>query len=521
MKTNFKIYLLLLPLLSLPRLAHAQGTTFTYQGRLNDGGPATGLYDLRFTVYDAPGGVTATAIGSTVDVNDLGVTNGLFTVMLDPGANVFTGAARWLNIGVRAGASLGVYTDLTPRQPLTATPYALYALTPAGPQGIQGPKGNPGEVGATGSTGPQGPSGPTGATGTAGPTGPQGPAGSADAWSRTGNAGTTAGVNFIGTTDSQPLEFKVNGTRVLRLEPRGRGPNIIGGYSDNSVSGGNPIDGATISGGGAGGYANRVSGHYGTVGGGRGNTSSEGGTVGGGEENTSDGGWSTVGGGHLNGASGQYSTTPGGFGNSAAGWGSFAAGLNAKANHDRSFVWSSRLTFPASPSFAESRFHIHADNGLSVDYYGVRPDGGGTRWIVIGSTSGGQAISTSMGAWLSDGGAWNNASDRNRKDGFAPVNPREVLDKVAALPIQTWHYTNETAEIRHLGPVAQDFRAAFGLGSDDKSISTVDAAGVALAAIQGLNRKVDEKDAQIRNLQTRLEKLEQILASQLNPHERK
>ena len=173
MKTNLKLSLLLLALLSLPHFAHAQGTAFTYQGRLTDNdAPANGLYDLRFTVYDAPSG--GNAVGSTVGVNDLGVTNGLFTVTLDPGANVFTGAARWLNIGVRPGASLGVHTDLTPRQPLTATPYALYALTPAGPQGIQGPKGNPGEVGAAGPTGASGPQGIQGVAGVVGPVGPEG-----------------------------------------------------------------------------------------------------------------------------------------------------------------------------------------------------------------------------------------------------------------------------------------------------------------------------------------------------------
>ena len=74
---------------------HAQGTAFTYQGRLNDNGAAaTGVYDLEFRVFDAlaAGGQQ----GSLVTVNDLGVTNGLFTVTLNPGAGVFTGAARWL-----------------------------------------------------------------------------------------------------------------------------------------------------------------------------------------------------------------------------------------------------------------------------------------------------------------------------------------------------------------------------------------------------------------------------------------
>lgn len=107
----------------------ALGTSFTYQGRLTDGGsPANGLYGFEFRLYDAlSGGVQA---GSGVTQNDVTVTDGLFTVQLDFG-NVFDGAALYLDIGVRPGASGDAYTALSPRQPLTAAPYALYALNTA------------------------------------------------------------------------------------------------------------------------------------------------------------------------------------------------------------------------------------------------------------------------------------------------------------------------------------------------------------------------------------------------------
>ena len=85
------------------------------------------------------------------------------------------------------------------------------------------------------------------------------------------------------------------------------------------------------------------------------------------------------------------------------------------------------------------------------------------------------------------------ASDKNRKTDFKEVDARSVLDKLAALPVREWRYTNESAGVKHLGPVAQDFQAAFGLGTDDKTIGTVDADGVALAAIQGLNQKLREE----------------------------
>jgi hypothetical protein len=94
-------------------------------------------------------------------------------------------------------------------------------------------------------------------------------------------------------------------------------------------------------------------------------------------------------------------------------------------------------------------------------------------------------------------------SDRNAKAGFAAVDNRELLQKVASLPLSTWHYTNAPG-VRHLGPMAQDFQAAFHLGTDDKHIATVDADGVALAAIQGLYELVQEKDARIAALEQKL-----------------
>jgi hypothetical protein len=100
------------------------GTAFTYQGRLTDGGDlANGTYDFEFKLYAAAS--SGSQVGSTITKGDVTVTDGLFTVELDFGSGAFTGDARWLGIGVRAGSSTGAYTTLTPRQPLTPTPYAL------------------------------------------------------------------------------------------------------------------------------------------------------------------------------------------------------------------------------------------------------------------------------------------------------------------------------------------------------------------------------------------------------------
>ncbi len=108
-------------------------------------------------------------------------------------------------------------------------------------------------------------------------------------------------------------------------------------------------------------------------------------------------------------------------------------------------------------------------------------------------------------------GAVNPPSDRGLKSNFSAVNPQTILRRLASMPIQTWSYKADGDSVRHLGPVAQDFRAAFDLGADDKTIATVDADGVALAAIQGLYqqnqelaRAVKQQGAQIERLLARL-----------------
>ena len=110
--------------------------------------------------------------------------------------------------------------------------------------------------------------------------------------------------------------------------------------------------------------------------------------------------------------------------------------------------------------------------------------------------------------------AFNPPSDRNLKENFAPVSSREVLEKIAAMPISRWNFKGDAAT-PHIGPMAQDFHAAFGVGTDDRHIATVDADGVALAAIQGLNQKLEaevkSKDIRIAELEKRLSVIEALL----------
>jgi hypothetical protein len=144
-------------------------------------------------------------------------------------------------------------------------------------------------------------------------------------WKLTGNAGTNPGTNFLGTTDNQALEFRVNNARALRLEPNADSPNIIGGYSGNSVTAG--VYGATIGGGGSDGYTNVVTGAFSTVGGGRGNIAGKwGATIAGGVENKAPGESSTIGGGNGNTASAYVATVSGGGSNIASADGATVGG---------------------------------------------------------------------------------------------------------------------------------------------------------------------------------------------------
>lgn len=153
-----------------------------------------------------------------------------------------------------------------------------------------------------------------------------------------------------------------------------------------------------------------------------------------------------------------------------------------------------------------------------MDYYSQRADGGGSRWVYIGDLNAGDTLHAWSGAHLTDGGVWANASDKNRKTDFADVAPQSVLAKLAALPVREWRYTNEVSSVRHLGPTTQDFQAAFHLGTDDTSIGTVDESGVALAAIQGLNQKLEQKETEITELKARLDRLEQLLGHRSASH---
>ncbi len=101
-------------------------------------------------------------------------------------------------------------------------------------------------------------------------------------------------------------------------------------------------------------------------------------------------------------------------------------------------------------------------------------------------------------------------SNHDAKENFDLVDGRHILARLAAIPIETWNFKGQDPGIRHIGPMAQDFAAAFGVGADDKHINMIDASGVALASIQSLYELVLEKEVQISVLQQHVEELRAV-----------
>ncbi|HEX9659650.1 MAG TPA: tail fiber domain-containing protein [Rhodothermales bacterium] len=138
---------------------------------------------------------------------------------------------------------------------------------------------------------------------------------------------------------------------------------------------------------------------------------------------------------------------------------------------------------------------------------------GSTGNVGIGTTSPNHPLTMGSGAHVTAGGVWTNASSRYFKEGFEPIDVESVLQRVVAMPITKWRYSSDSGSA-HIGPVAEDFNSAFGLGGDERFIGTVDADGVALAAIQGLFRLVESQSAEIARLRAEVAALSKTLAAE-------
>jgi len=338
------------------------------------------------------------------------------------------------------------------------------------------------------------------------------------------------GTNPVQSSLGNPLTLETNGgDRTLELgvptsDGNGTtaGGNVVAGHPNNTVN--NSAVGVVIGGGGAnngnentaganyatvgGGFENTASSNSATVGGGQQNTATDFGatvgggdgntasrpfaTVGGGFENTASGKEATVGGGQDNTASGEHATVPGGRGNIASGKQSFAAGDWAEADADWSFVWVDGSGESDSFGGSNDRFKATTSDGSGVS---------GSATFNVKATSGVRFITStdnSTVTYIPAGGTgWSNTSSRAVKTNIDPVEPREALAGVDSMEISTWEYESadedgEGAGTTHIGPMAEDFHDAFDVGSSDEHINSINADGVALAAIQGLSAELDE-----------------------------
>ncbi len=250
----------------------------------------------------------------------------------------------------------------------------------------------------------------------------------------------------------------------------------------------------------AGGFQNNINQEYGSVGGGTiNNISGAIGTIAGGSQNAVQATGGSVGGGVNNWTfpTATYAVIPGGKGCQAAGAGSFACGNHAYTGWDGMFVWNDNIN--------DLGFPLPGDPSLfpGPNFFCCRTTGGA--FFATGVNASGHITSA---AWLPLGsGSWVAFSDKNAKHGFQDVNHADILNRVVKLPITTWSYNAQGDSVRHIGPMAQEFRAAFGVGESEKYISPMDEAGVAYAAIKALAMKLDEKDQQIADLKSQVEEL--------------
>jgi Chaperone of endosialidase len=605
MKSRLKLiaicHLLTVVCLSAP----AQGTAFTFQGRLTEGGnPANGLYDFR-------SGPVATNIGGALVAGPVTntavmVSNGLFVLTLDYGA-VFDGTPYWLQIGVRTNGG-GTFIGLSPRPEVTPTPYAIFAITASNLSGtlpaaqlsgiipsadMSGTYGNALNLNnaantLTGTFSGNGASVTSlNANNLASGTVPDARLSAnvalrAGGNALTGNQTITSGNVGIGTT-APKMALQVNGangTAVRVVGPAGGGSTVA--YDLSTYDPGTNPPAAKIQATDNGNYGNdldlltRIPGSATNALVSRLHISSATGNIGIGTTNPAaplevagniiaDGTFTGNGGGLINLNAAQLTS----IGNMNGGSGNFFVGPAGGAMTTGSYntaIGENTLLFNSSGSYntaigyealysngsgsentANGYKALYSNtsgsentaiglgalsnnqgggNNLAIGHSALTLLAGGSDNIAVGYTAGNAFTGNESGnidigsegvrgenniirigsgqtaTYLAGTVYGNNVvltSDRNAKENFTAINAGEVLAKVAALPVTKWNYRTAGQGEQHIGPMAQDFQAAFGLnGADDKHISVVDEGGVALAAIQGLNQKLQDELGSVR-----------------------
>jgi hypothetical protein len=503
--------------------AAPMGTAFTYQGRLIDANEAAdGLYDFQFELYDEP--ADGNNVGGTIEANELEVSDGYFTVVLDFGAGVFDGDARWLAVGVRHGAleDPNSYVPLDPRQEVTPTPYALHAETVSSVPG----SGTENYIAKFTDSNTIGDSViyesdfPPGWLGI-GTTSPEATLHIEDGDIKiTGLSGTTDRVLLSGNSNWPYLELRCDGTgEVTRISTC----SLWDTYFSSNVGIGTTSPGAKL----------EVNGSIkitdGSQGAGKVLTSDASGLA---SWQTlspgSDSDWMVSGNEMYSIPSGHVgigttspssklhvefdsgSTSPVMFASSV-----YIKNKNLTKNNHAALIFGSPASSRAAAIQCKFTDHTSGSTNADLSFWTVYDQGlhspmviKDTGYVGIGTTSPSYPLEMGSGAHCTAGGVWTDASSADLKENFTEVDGADVLAKLQELPITRWNYKAEDPAIQHMGPVAEDFHALFGLGDGDKAISGVDRSGVALAAIQGLYQMVQEKEAEIAELRARLAAVE-------------
>lgn len=352
----------------------------------------------------------------------------------------------------------------------------------------------------------------------------------ASGWSLTGNSVTADGI--LGTNSNYALDIRVNGARALRLEPAATSPNVIGGYSGNSVTQG--AVGATIGGGGASTAGNRVTDDYGTVAGGQDNQAGDGAgttddshhcTVGGGDSNTASGNYATVSGGQNNDASNFAATVSGGWDNTASGLaatvsggitnyatGSYATvsgGSNNTASGNNSTAMGYNSIAEPYASLAIGRYNITDNNYSKTTWTAADPV------FVIGngtSTARGNAFEVRKDGSVYVNGTLVHTSDERLKTNINPLG--SVLVKIDNIEPVRFEFKNKSTHPAgtHIGLIAQNIQKEFpelvteasnGYLSLDYSHITA----VNMQAIKELKAENDALKDQVKALQEQLAQL--------------